>query len=122
MVRRDSRAFIKLTGSWSDEVMRTLVPADERWPDGLPRQCRLYLEAPTLWPHRVEWWGPLRANAGDALLLQMEFRDPIINQPLSAERCAREFGFPVALNQAVTQTPEVVERARLLLAGQTPAR
>jgi hypothetical protein len=121
-VRRDGRVLIRLTGSWSNETMRGLVRAGEMWPDGLPRRCRLYFEINTLWPHRVEWWGPLHAGAADTLLLQTEFRDPVINQPLSAECCARELAFPVNLDQAADRTPEVVERARQLLARQTPGR
>jgi hypothetical protein len=98
-VRREGRAFIKLTGTWSSESAEALAPTGGSWPDGLPQQCRLYLDAETLWPHRVEWWGPDVPRSADVLLVQMEFRDPVLNQPLSAEGCAREFGLPVAAAQ-----------------------
>src|SRR5262249_38329239 len=38
--------------------VRSQPPAEKTWPDFLPRQCRLYLDAQTLWPYRLEWWGP----------------------------------------------------------------
>jgi hypothetical protein len=98
-VRRDGRTFVKLTGSWSAESAAAFAPSGKPWPNGLPRLCRLYLDEHTLWPHRVEWWGPDVPRTADVLLLQMEFRDPVLNQPLSAERCAREFALPVAAAQ-----------------------
>jgi len=91
-VRRDGRASIKLTGSVSTEIA-----ANQPWPEGQPRQCRLYLDVATLWPQRVEWWGPDSPRSGDVLLQQLEFRDPVLNQPLSPERADREFAFPATL-------------------------
>jgi len=92
MVRRAGRDFIKLNGVWPDETRELLAPADKPWPAGLPRQCKLYLDPKTLWPHRVEWWGPDPPRPGEVALMQMELRDPVVNRPLSAERCAQEFG------------------------------
>jgi hypothetical protein len=115
-IRRGGRTFIKLSGTWSAEARAAVAPPDQPWPDGLPRQCRSYLDPATLWPHRIEWWGPDAAHAPDVLLLQIEFRDPLINQPPSAERRAQEFKFPVAVDQAFNLTPELIERARQMLA------
>ena len=53
------------------------------WPHSFPRQCRLFLDARTRWPHRLEWWGPAPPRKGDSLLLQMEFRNPRLGQPLA---------------------------------------
>jgi hypothetical protein len=55
------------------------------------RQAVLFLDGKTLWPHRVEWWGSEQANQPLQLLLQTEFRDPVLNQPMTPERCAAEF-------------------------------
>src|SRR5262249_1232149 len=67
-VRRDGRAFLKLTGSWSPKSTAAQRPTDQLGTDGLPRQARLYLDVETLWPHRVEWWGPASPRAADVLL------------------------------------------------------
>lgn len=89
LVRRGGREYHKLTGTWADAPKTT--PRDGPWPEGLPRQCRLYLDAETLWPARVEWWGPDPPREGECLLVQMEFRDPVLNRPLPAEQCIRGF-------------------------------
>jgi hypothetical protein len=93
-VRRQDRNLIKLTGVLTLTSAEALAPAKEKWPDGLPRAARLYLDPKTLWPHRMEWWGPDPPRKGDVLLMQIEFRDPALNQPMSAERCAGEFAGP----------------------------
>jgi hypothetical protein len=92
-VRRGDRRFIKLVGTVQDESSRT-----KPWPAGTPRRCRLYLDPSDLWPHRLEWWGPDSSNGSDTLLMQTEFRDPILNEALSADRCAREFTFPASVD------------------------
>jgi hypothetical protein len=58
-----------------------------------PRLCRIYLDAHTLWPHRVEWWASRQPNDAEFLFLQVEYREPQINQPLSHEDCVREFTY-----------------------------
>jgi hypothetical protein len=57
------------------------------------RQCRAYLDAQTLWPYRIEWWGAEKPHQPHQLLVQTEYREPLLNQPLSPERCAGEFAF-----------------------------
>ncbi len=74
LVRWRNREVIVLTGVWSSPP--------EEWLPSFPRQCRLFLDARTRWPHRLEWWGPLAHHAGDNLLLQMEFRNPVLGRPL----------------------------------------
>lgn len=98
-VRRDGRLLTRLTGAWQAGA------------EG-PRRCRLYLDPRTRWPHRVEWWGPDPARAEDALLVQMEFRDPVWNRPLAAERSALEFAVPGGGAGAVDVTPQVMARLR----------
>jgi hypothetical protein len=86
---------------WNDREVYVIVGAlaQETPPEGLAcefvparfqcRQCVVFLETQTLWPVRVEWWG-----AEAKLLLQTEFRSPVLNQPLPADRCAAEFALP----------------------------
>jgi len=58
-----------------------------------PKLCRVYLDARSLWPHRVEWLTSPSDEDFGFLLLQMEFRDPEINQPLTHDDCVREFTY-----------------------------
>jgi hypothetical protein len=54
--------------------------------------CYVYLDPQTLWPIRLEWWGanPERVQR---LLLEIEFRDPQVNRPLSLTECMRVFSY-----------------------------
>jgi hypothetical protein len=53
--------------------------------------CYVYLDAQTLWPHRLEWLAD--AAGGRRPILQMEFRDPELNRELSLPECIREFSY-----------------------------
>jgi hypothetical protein len=90
-VRRDGRLLVKLSATWQPAAAEALAPPGTPWPDDLARQVRLYLDPETFWPHRLEWWGPDPGRPDDSLLVQMEFRDPVLNRPLPADRCDREF-------------------------------
>jgi hypothetical protein len=115
-VRRGGHVFIKLSGVWPENTRTTMNSPNRPWSVGVPRRCRLYLDQATLWPQRIEWWGPEAAGGSDALLLQMEFRDPVINQPMTAEQCAREFNFPASANQLFDKSPKAIPRIRQFLA------
>jgi hypothetical protein len=94
-VRRHGRDLFKLTAVWSEETAKKIASPRGPWPALLPRQCRLYLDPqPPHWPHRFEWWGPAPPRAGDALLLQLEFRHYQLDQELTKEQVAREFTLP----------------------------
>jgi hypothetical protein len=56
-----------------------------------PRICRIVLDTASLWPDRIEWYGPVPGRSDDTLLVEMEYRDPVLNRPLPPEVCAREF-------------------------------
>jgi hypothetical protein len=84
---------LRLVGVWSREDSAKFAPADKTWPVGLPRQCLLYLDPHTYWPRRVEWWGPSAVGGSDRLLVQMEFRHPVVNRPLASGVCERLFAF-----------------------------
>ena len=61
-------------------------PAREQaWPEFLPHHCRLFLDARSLWLHRLEWWGPMSSDARDRLLLEIEFRDPVLGRAVAEE-------------------------------------
>ena len=51
--------------------------------------CVVYLEAATLWPHRVEW----RANAKSHPILEIEWRNARINHPLAQHDCVALFTY-----------------------------
>jgi hypothetical protein len=72
---------ICISGEWSP---RDDTPADLR-PPLRPRACHVYLDAATRWPFRIEWWGSEKPSQSPRLLLQMEFRDVVANQPISPE-------------------------------------
>jgi hypothetical protein len=78
---------IKLSGAWnaSEDLLKTL-PANLR-----ARQCNLILDAATLWPFRIEWIGG--GGAHPVILLQMEFRNPVINRALTDTEATRQFRF-----------------------------
>jgi hypothetical protein len=83
-----------VTGRWpEDAALLASIPEFLR-PRCPPRKCRIFLDAHTLWPCRIEWWGSEKPGGRLEPLLQLEFRDPILNQPLSPERCRREFTLP----------------------------
>jgi len=81
------KSILRLTGS-----LKTMEPNESRL-TAEPRRCRVYLDAQTLWPHRVEWWASRKSTDDDFLFLQVEYRDPQVNQPLSHEDCVREFTY-----------------------------
>lgn len=74
-------------------VSGVLPSANENALSFKPSVCHVFLDAKTLWPVRVEWWGKKRERDPLSLMLQMEFRDPEVNRPLSHDDCARLFSY-----------------------------
>jgi hypothetical protein len=106
---------IKLTGTWSADMVKQITPDPKTpWPAYLPRQCVLYLDAKSSWPHRLEWWGPSPPLQTDALLLQMEFRNPKFAE-MSSDRCAKVFSF-TAGKDAVDQTSQLIQELNARIA------
>lgn len=56
------------------------------------RDASIYLDATTLWPHRLEWWGRDKTNTLRSIV-RLEFLEPQIGQELSAEACMRMFSY-----------------------------
>lgn len=82
-----------LTAEWTYDIVKSITQdGKQAWRPFLPRQCRLFLDAKTRWPHRIEWIGPIAGKDQDGIILQMEFRDPK-HEALSPEACQREFSF-----------------------------
>ncbi len=119
-VRRGGSLYFKLAGRWPDQRSPAGPDGTEPGRSQSIHECRLYLDSQSLWPHRVEWWGADGAPPGDSLLLQMEFRHPVVNRLLSPEQCLREFSFPAMPPPATPPVPELAAqlraRARQLLA------
>jgi hypothetical protein len=112
----------RLIGRWKAHVAQGIAPADKPWPEALPRYCVLTLRGDELWPARIEWWGPLAANGPDRLLVELEFRDPVINQPLADSEQNRLFAFHPGAAPVEDLTPRIhadlVNRAKQLTAAK----
>jgi hypothetical protein len=95
-----------LTGTWKPDLAELFAPAREPWPAGLAAECRLWLDAVTLWPRRIEWLG-LPDVKGDApVLIEMELRSPVFYPAFSAARHSTAFAFPaVGKREASTPAP-----------------
>jgi hypothetical protein len=99
----DANGEVVLTGVWPAARRAALAPPGQSWPLGLPRRCQLTLDAATHWPRRVEWWGPQAEGNHNQLLAELEFRDPVRNQPLTPEQCATAFAFDPGLTPVTNQ-------------------
>src|SRR5262249_50743917 len=55
---------VRITGNWAP---RDDTPTELR-PPIQPRTCHLYLDAQTLWPVRIEWWGASHPHDPPSLL------------------------------------------------------
>jgi hypothetical protein len=82
------------------------VAARPAGPEALLRQCRLFLDEQTLWPCRVEWWGPAPRRGDDVVLMQMEFRNPQLHVLEDA------FTFDPGPEKVEDRTAEWVENAK----------
>lgn len=91
MLSTDTGEQILLAGVRPPMPGKAVSAGDDHGTAGQPERCQLYLDARTLMPLRVEWWGPYSRRSTTALLAQLEFRNPRLNQPLPPERCAVEF-------------------------------
>lgn len=101
-IRETHTDLVQQTGvCQSRKVVRLSAncPTDESKLKNLPnhmraRRCAIYVDADTLWPFRIEWIGSPRPADPLVVLMRMDFRDPLINQPLSAAECAQIFHCP----------------------------
>jgi hypothetical protein len=91
--RWKDRDVIRVTGTWPENPGKLAALPEALRPRHTPRQCCVYLDAVTFWPHRIEWRGGAKPQDTQVLLLELEFRDPVLNRPLPPDRCAREFAF-----------------------------
>jgi hypothetical protein len=101
----DGAECLELTGVWRPELTAALAPRGRPWPPGLASRCRLILDAESSWPRRVEWWGPGDAGATERIA-EIEFRSPRLNEPLSEDRCDREFRFDPGKAEVKDRTDE----------------
>jgi hypothetical protein len=115
--RKTVPEVILLDASWSPEAVKQFLKGTkpgQPWPPDVPRHCHLYLDRATGWPYRVEWWGPVQQRAGDALLFQMEFRNPrlsLADLDIPAERLAKEFDFKPGTTVVKDETTAVIHDA-----------
>ena len=77
---------MKVTGRWCPDPDGWPGCRRTYWGNGRARACRVFLDTRTLWPYRIEWWGSASPQKRNVLLVQVEYREPVLNQPLPAER------------------------------------
>ncbi len=70
----------------------SLPPVEGLRPPPQARRVCVFLDPRTMWPRRVEWWGET-AEGDPVTLAELEFRTPVLNQPLSAAECRQAFTF-----------------------------
>jgi hypothetical protein len=102
-VRYHGQRMIRLTGVTARPPVGAPTGAET-----LLRQCRLFLDEQTLWPCRVEWWGPAPKGGEDMVLMQMEFRKPV----LSASLPEQHFRFdpaPITVEDRTPQWAEIIK-------------
>jgi hypothetical protein len=73
----------ELTGEVKSTALQTNTP---------PRSVVLFLDAQTLWPHRVEWWGQ-DPRLGMRAIVEIEFRQPVLNREVPLQQCAQLFSY-----------------------------
>lgn len=106
----NGRNCTKLSAVWAQYITNSITSTERpAWPAFLPRQCRIYLDAQTSWPHRIEWWGPSPPRTGDALLLVMEYRNPKLNVPMTPEQCAKIFTLDPGKGEVPDHTKETIQ-------------
>lgn len=84
---------VQVTGNWPENAALLKDVPQAQKPHHPARLWTVYLDARTLWLHRLEWWGA--APQGEPVLLhELEFRDVVLNRPMPPERAALEFKVP----------------------------
>ncbi|MCS7045373.1 MAG: hypothetical protein NZO58_03355 [Gemmataceae bacterium] len=86
-VRLDGKETLRLEG----RVDTTHPRVAGRW-GGAAMTCRLFVDAQSHWPVRLEWWRGQPAAMG-RLELVIEYRDVVVDQPLTHEQCVRAFSY-----------------------------
>jgi hypothetical protein len=108
----------KLTGVWNAEIAKELAPSPSSpWPILLPRECRVFLDAKTYWPYRLEWWGPVTSGGPDILIMETEYRNPqIVNAgDKPPEKYARAFVFDPGKEKVIDKTKDLVDNFTALI-------
>ena len=72
-----------LNANWASANVGTKTPV---------QQACVYLDAKTLWPQRIEWWGVDMTNSPRRVLC-IEFLEPEFLRELSIDECVRMFSY-----------------------------
>ena len=80
-----NRRVIQITGQFEADTTRAggSIPA---------RHCHVYLDAQTLWPCQIEWWGQDEHQRMKAIM-RVEYADEQINRELPMSECAKLFSY-----------------------------
>ena len=109
----------------SGTVPESVGKQSASWQPFVPRKCRCYFDKVTLWPLRLEWWGPVAANGEDVVLTQMEFRDPKFYKDASIPpELSKSFQFDAGKAQVVDQTQDMTNALarQSMMPPQQPAQ
>lgn len=102
----DGRPVHVLEGEWSKAFLDKLAPVRKEGSSGpdlrelwtkrtgfirVPRLCCLHLDKETLFPRRIEWWGPAVPEGPDELLVAVDYENPVLRPPTSPEDQAKVF-------------------------------
>jgi len=110
---------LKLTAVWNADVSKAQAPPSNPWPQLMPRECRILVDAKTFWPYRLELWGPTAPRGPDILLLALEFRNPKILKPgdKEPERYSRAFSFDPGKENVHDSTKQYLERISQIISA-----
>jgi hypothetical protein len=72
-------------GRWQGKDVLRLIGVARKPEKETPFRCRLYLDARTCWPHRIEWWGAGADGATDALWMQLNLGEPDLRSASDSE-------------------------------------
>jgi hypothetical protein len=79
----------------------------------VPRSCKVYLRRDSLWPVRIDWYGPEKAEGPDVLLSRVEYTEPVVTPRPEAEAAALFAPSPEEKNISESIDPSVLVKARL---------
>ncbi len=86
-IRIGGRELLEVRGKWVNEHGSSEILPPEYRLRAQATECRVFLDATTLWPCCIEWWGD---EAGHPLV-QSIYGQTAINQPLTAAQMAVVF-------------------------------
>jgi hypothetical protein len=82
----NGKEVVVVSGRWPEDRATLAALPDLYKPRFKQRLCCIYLDAHSLWPYRLEWWGAEKPEQPNGLLVQVEFREPVFHGAVAAEQ------------------------------------